>query len=94
MNLLVLGSDVDGGDADQLKFGDGYKALCEEAVDVDGDPDGFGQHVIPEVDFKQPVDQRLVHFQGKVGLSIHVVGVGNEALLEVIHVLENLFGVF
>jgi len=42
-NLLVLGSDEDGGDADQLKFGDGYNALCEEAVDdVDGDPDGFG----------------------------------------------------
>ena len=82
-NLLVLGSDEDGGDTDQLKLGDGYNALCEEAVDdVDGDPDGFGQHVVTEVDLEQPVDQRLAHFPGKVVLSVHVVGVGDEALLK------------
>ena len=46
-NLLILGSDEDGSDTDQLKFGDGYNTFCEEAVDdVDGDPDGFGQHVV------------------------------------------------
>ena len=30
-DLLVLGSDEDGGDTDQLKFGNRYDALCEEA---------------------------------------------------------------
>ena len=81
-NLLILGSDEDGGDTDELKFGDGYNTLGEEAVDdVDGNPDGFGQHVVTEVDLEQPVDQRLAHFPGKVVLSIHVVRVGDEALL-------------
>jgi len=37
--------------------------------------------VVTEVDLEQPVDQRLAHFPGKVVLSVHVVGVGDEALL-------------
>lgn len=81
-NLLVLGGDKDGSNTNELKLGEGHDALCEEAVnDVNGDPDCLGQHVVAEVDLEEPVDQRLAHFPGKVVLSIHVVGVGHEALL-------------
>ena len=44
-------------------------------------PVSFGQHVVAEVDLEQPVDRCLAHFPGKVVLSIHIVRVGDEALL-------------
>jgi hypothetical protein len=80
--FLILGSDEDGGDTNQLEFGDGHNAFREEAIDdVDGDPDSFGHHVVTEVDLQKPVDQRLAHFPGKVVLSIHILGVWHEAVL-------------
>ena len=37
--------------------------------------------MVTEVDLEEPVDQRLAHFPGKVILSVHIFGVGQEALL-------------
>ena len=50
-NLLIPGSDGYGSDPNQPKPSDQHNTPREEAVNgVDGDPDGFGQHVVMKVD--------------------------------------------
>ena len=61
-DLLVLGGDEHGRDADELELDQADDAPAEEAVDdVDGDPERLGQHVVAHVDLEQPVDEGGAH---------------------------------
>jgi hypothetical protein len=61
-DLLVLGGDEHGGDTDELELDKRDDAVREETVDeVDGDPEGFGEHVVTHVDLEEPIDERRSH---------------------------------
>lgn len=61
-DLLILGGDEHGSHPDQLQLDERDDPGGQEPVDnVDGDPEGLGQHVVSQVNLKQPVDQGRSH---------------------------------
>lgn len=75
-HFLVLGSDEEGGNSDELKFNEGDDTGGEEAIDdVGREEDGFGEEAEFGVNLDEPVNQDSSHFPGNLVLIRHVVDV-------------------
>jgi len=93
-NLLVLGGNQHGGDADELQAIQLHHLLRQEAVDdVDGEEQRLGEEVELGVDLDQPVDEDAPRLPLQIVLVRHVLRVGNHVALEVPEILENVIGV-
>lgn len=77
-DLLVLGRDEEGRDADELELDERHDAHRQEPVDdVDGEEDRLGQEAELGVDLDEPVDEDAAHLPRHLVLRRHVVGLGH-----------------